>query len=341
MSEPTTPRKNTKPSKIGGYTPTQQIGHGAMGDIWLCHDPSMDRMVVVKQMHASLMNQDDLMQRFQREAVILAHLNHPVIVQPHALWKEKDGKLSLSMEFVQGKSLRELLNKDSRPPVWAVMYIMYEILSAVGHAHREGVIHRDLKPANIMIDKDGRVRLLDFGVAHAETEDTALTMAGAVIGTAAYMSPEQILGFEITPASDLFSIGIVMSEMLIGENLFRGENLEQTSKRIQKLKLSMKAFPDDVPKPLRKFVMKFLEKKPKNRPVSACDAADQLAKMLLPYPRDLTPYLADWVYSTSQDTVSELTVPVTPNRSKRIFATGAVSGFILALVLVTLAYLIL
>lgn len=341
MSEPTTPRKNAKPSKIGGYTPTQQIGHGAMGDIWLCHDPSMDRMVVVKQMHASLMNQDDLMQRFQREAVILAHLNHPVIVQPHALWKEKDGKLSLSMEFVQGKSLRELLNKDSRPPVWAVMYIMYEILSAVGHAHREGVIHRDLKPANIMIDNDGRVRLLDFGVAHAETEDTALTMAGAVIGTAAYMSPEQILGFEITPASDLFSIGIVMSEMLIGENLFRGENLEQTSKRIQKLKLSPKAFPDDVPKPLRKFVLKLLEKKPKNRPVSACDAADQLSRMLLPYPRDLTPYLADWVYSTCQETVSELKVPVTPNRSKRIFATGAASGFILALVLVTLAYLIL
>ena len=105
--------------------------------------------------------------------------------------------------------------------------------------------------------------------------------------------------------------------------------------------IAMKAFPDDVPKPLRKFVIKLLEKKPKNRPVSACDAADQLSRMLLPYPRDLTPYLADWVYSVSQETVSELQVPVTPNRAKRIFATGAASGFILALVLLTLAYLIL
>lgn len=338
MSEATTPRKSTKPAKIGGYTPTQQIGHGAMGDIWLCHDPSMDRMVVVKQMHASLMLQDELMQRFQREAIILSHLNHPVIVQPYALWKEKDGKLSLSMEFVQGKSLRDLLNKNNRPPVWAVMYIMYEILSAVGHAHRQGIIHRDLKPANIMIDNDGRVRLLDFGVAHAETEDTGLTMAGAVIGTAAYMSPEQILGFEISPASDLFSIGILMSEMLIGENLFRGENLEQTSKRIQKLKLSSAAFPDDVPKPLRKFVLKLLEKKPKNRPVSACDAADQLSRMLLPYPRDLTPYLADWVYSTCQDTVSELVVPVMRNKTKQFLLGGFIAGVALATAITALIF---
>lgn len=335
------PRKTAKPAKIGGYTPTQQIGHGAMGDIWLCHDPSMDRMVVVKQMQVSLMSQDDLMQRFQREATILAHLNHPVIVQPHALWKEKDGKLSLSMEFVHGKSLRELLNKNSQPPVWAVMYIMYEILSAVGHAHRQGIIHRDLKPANIMIDNDGRVRLLDFGVAHAETEDTALTMAGAVIGTAAYMSPEQILGFDITPSSDLFSIGIMMSEMLIGENLFRGENLEQTSKRVQKLKLSPKAFPAGVPKQLIKFVLKLLEKKPKNRPVSACDAADQLSRMLLPYPRDLTPYVADWVYSTCQETVSELQVPVSPDKSKKFLFTGFAAGAVVALSLAGLLHTLL
>lgn len=332
------PRKSAKPSKIGGYTPTQQIGHGAMGDIWLCHDPSMDRMVVVKQMQAPLMNQEELTQRFEREAVILAHLNHPVIVQPHALWKEKDGKLSLSMEFVQGKSLRELLNKNNRPPVWAVMYIMYEILSAVGHAHRQGIVHRDLKPANIMIDNDGRVRLLDFGVAHAEIEDTALTMAGAVIGTAAYMSPEQILGFDISPSSDLFSIGILMSEMLIGENLFRGENLEQTSKRIQKMKLSPKAFPANVPKQLCKFVLKLLEKKPKNRPLSACDAADQLSKMLLPYPRDLTPYLADWVFSTCSETVSELQVPVTPSKKKQYFLTGLITGVCVALTLMVLIH---
>lgn len=338
MNESSPTRKSTKPSKIGGYTPTQQIGHGAMGDIWLCHDPSMDRMVVVKQMHASLTDQETLLARFQREATILAHLNHPVIVQPYALWKEKDGKYSLSMEFIQGKSLRELLNMNERPPVWAVMYIMYEILSAVGHAHRQGIIHRDLKPANIMIDNDGRVRLLDFGVAHAETEETTLTIAGAVIGTAAYMSPEQILGFEISPSSDLFSIGIMMSEMLIGENLFRGENLEQTSKKIQKLKLSPKAFPDDVPKELRKFVIKLLEKKPKNRPVSACDAADQLAKMLLPYPRDLTPYLADWAYATMQSTVSDLKVPIKPDKTKQHILFGFLSGFILSACLATLLY---
>lgn len=302
--------KTDKPSKIGGYKPTQPLGQGAMGELWLCHDPSLDRMVVVKQMKNSLSERDDAVKRFMREGNILAHLNHPAIIQPHALWKEKDGKLSLSMEFVHGWTLRNLLDKCPKPPIWVVMNIIYNVLSALGHAHRNGVVHRDLKPANIMIDKDGRIRLLDFGIAHTDNpiSDTgeSLTVSGAILGTLTYMSPEQTMGEAATPLSDLFAVGIIASEMLLGENIFRGENFSSTIQRIQKIRITEKAFPKDVPAGLRKLVIKLLAKKPKNRPLTANDAADELSEVMKNLPRDLTPYMDIWMEQVkNSDSVTE------------------------------------
>ena len=205
-----------KPSKIGGYTPTQELGSGAMGQLWLCHDKSLDRMVVVKQMQQDIEDNDVNIRRFMQEGNILAHLNHPAITKPYALWKEKDGKLSLSMEFVHGLTLRQILDKVKQPPLWIVLNILHEILCALGEAHRKGIVHRDIKPANIMIDNDGRIHLLDFGIAHSENllqfnkgEDAErLTQTGAILGTVTYMSPEQTVGEEATPASDLFAKSI-------------------------------------------------------------------------------------------------------------------------------------
>ena len=262
--------KDALPKRIGGYTPTQMLGHGAMGNVWLCHDESLDRMVIVKQMVPKLLDQDSFIYRFQQEATILAHLNHPAIVVPYALWKEADGQLSLSMEFVMGKNLREILDVCKRPPVWVVMAILHEIFLALSAVHRAGIVHRDLKPANMMIDRDGRIRLLDFGVAHVDKryeDDMTLTMAGSQIGTGAYMSPEQTVGDEATPASDLFSMGIIASEMLLGENVFRGQSLNETFQNIRRMVIGKKAFPPDTPKELVKLIMRLLEKKPSKRPL--------------------------------------------------------------------------
>ena len=309
--------KEAMPKKIGGYKPTQVLGHGAMGNVWLCHDESLDRMVIVKQMVPTLLEQEAFIRRFQQEATILAHLNHPAIVVPYALWKESDGQLSLSMEFVMGKNLREILDVCKRPPVWVVMAVLHEIFLALSAVHRAGIVHRDLKPANMMVDKDGRIRLLDFGVAHMDKvyeDDPTLTMAGSQIGTAAYMSPEQTIGDDATPASDLFSMGVIASEMLLGENVFRGESLNQTLQNIRRLKIGKKAFPEGTPKQLVKLVMQLLEKKPSKRPLSAADVADELSRIMRAYPRDLTPYLSEWVTSAIKGEITAIEPKTYPNK---------------------------
>ena len=302
-----TTKKQTKdalPKKIGGYTPTQMLGHGAMGNVWLCHDESLDRMVIVKQMVPKLLDQDSFILRFQQEATILAHLNHPAIVVPYALWKESDGQLSLSMEFVMGKNLREILDVCKQPPVWVVMAILYEIFLALSVVHRAGIVHRDLKPANMMVDKDGRIRLLDFGVAH------------------------------------LFSMGVIASEMLLGENVFRGESLNQTLQNIRRLKISKQAFPEGTPKPLMKLVMRLLEKKPSKRPLSAADVADELSRMLQSYPRDLTPYLSEWVTSTMKGTNTAIEPATYPDKAKKLFIIGLATGIIVPTAIFTLLHLL-
>lgn len=321
--------KDALPKRIGGYTPTQMLGHGAMGNVWLCHDESLDRMVIVKQMVPKLLDQDSFIYRFQQEATILAHLNHPAIVVPYALWKEADGQLSLSMEFVMGKNLREILDVCKRPPVWVVMAILHEIFLALSAVHRAGIVHRDLKPANMMIDRDGRIRLLDFGVAHVDKryeDDMTLTMAGSQIGTGAYMSPEQTVGDEATPASDLFSMGIIASEMLLGENVFRGQSLNETFQNIRRMVIGKKAFPPNTPKELVKLITRLLEKKPSKRPLSAADAAAELSRIMRIYPRDLTPYLADWVNSTMKGEKTTIEPETYANRSKLIIAITALSS---------------
>ena len=339
--------KNTKPTKIGGYTPTQELGSGAMGQLWLCHDKSLDRMVVVKQMQQDIEDSDTNVRRVMQEGNILAHLNHPAITKPYALWKEKDGKLSLSMEFVHGLTLRQILDKVPQPPLWVVLNILHEILCALGEAHRKGIVHRDLKPANIMVDNDGRVHLLDFGIAHTENplkfnkgEDAErLTQTGAILGTVTYMSPEQTVGEEATPASDLFAIGIIASEMLMGQNIFRGTSFSDTLQRIQKLRVTEKAFSKELPRRLRKLIEKMLQKDPRKRPLTAFDAAEQISLVMRNYPRDMVPYMAMWIFAI-KDSIKQKTEsidemlytepPVYPTHTKFLlfkgFCMGALAG---------------
>lgn len=325
------------PSKVGGYKPIQALNSGAMGNLWICRDPSLDRMVVAKRLHPHLNSNETFVKRFLQEGSILAHLNHPNIVQPYGLWKDSDGNLTMSIEYVNGSSLKELLAKNAQPPVWVVMTILYEILITLSHAHRNGVIHRDLKPANLMIDKDGRVRLLDFGIAHTDEplkDGEELTETGCIMGTAAYMSPEQITGQKSNYSTDLFSLGVIASEMLIGENLFRGSNFEETRENILKMKFTPEVFPKDVPMELRTLVLRLLQKKSSKRPSSACDVANEVSVMMETFPRDMSPYIADWADAVKHDQpLDSLMEPAMP-KSRFGFRMGFILGMLFVGILV-------
>ncbi len=324
-----------------------------MGSLWLCHDPSLDRMVVVKQMQDGLEENEGNVRRFLQEGYILAHLNHPAIIAPHALWKEKDGKYSISMEFVHGRTLRQILDKCPTPPLWVVMSILYDVLGALGHAHRNGIVHRDLKPSNIMIDKDGRVRLLDFGIAHNDNSvkllkgdetDQRITAENAILGTVTYMSPEQTMGIEATPASDLFALGVIATEMLLGENVFRGDSFRGTADRIQRLQVTPKAFSKEVPPELVRFVLKLIQKKPKDRPLTANDAADRLSNLMKNYPRDLSPYLGMFLAAVkdADENAEEGDYPSPPvyrNGNRKSILIGFAAGCVLAALTTALKFL--
>lgn len=333
-------KKAALPSRIGLYKPTQFLGHGAMGNVFLCHDESLNRMVVVKQMVQTLYDQGSFVERFEREARILSKLNHPTIVHPYALWQESDGQYSLAMEFVYGKSLREILDKNPNPPLWAIMEILYQISSGLAEAHRYGVTHRDVKPANIMLDKDGRVRLLDFGVAHDENDGLDLTEDHAQLGTASYMSPEQIADSStITPASDVFSIGIIASEMLLRKNPFRGTSLAETFNNIQKKKIPAKAFAKETPKELVDFILQMLKKDPHKRPLSN-DIAEFFSKMMRHYPRNMCPYMVEWANAALNGNESTIEPAPYAEKKRLSFKTGLVTGSILASVVAITIYVI-
>ena len=234
------------------------------------------------------------------------------------------------MEFVYGKSLRLLLDKCPKPPLWVVMEFIFQISSGLAEAHRYGVTHRDVKPANIMLDKDGRVRLLDFGVAHDE-KDQELTEDFAQLGTASYMSPEQIRDSKnITPASDVFSIGIVACEMLLGENPFRGSSLSETFNNIQKKKISAKAFDSSIPKDIVHFLLELLRKDPRKRPM-ANDVAEFFSEAMHRYPRDLRPYTVEWANSVLNGTDSSITPVPYREKKKLSFKAGVIVGAIIAI----------
>ena len=327
----TATRKRSKPTKIGGYTPLKKIGQGAMGDIWLCDDPSLCRRVVVKQMLPSLRGYEDLLARFKRECVLLAALHHPNIVHPYALWQERTGKLALAMEYVDGVTFRQILDVQNRPPIWVVLYLTHEILRTLICVHANQIIHRDLKPSNMMVEKNGCVRLLDFGIARDANPGQDMTIPGSVLGTAAYMSPEQVRGYTVTYASDIFSLGIIVCEMVMGSNPFRGESMELTSQYILNLKLKIKNFPPQVPYRLRYWILKCLEKRPQDRFRSTKEAADSLAQIMEGYPRQLDIPMREWLSATMRNEP----LPHLPKNSKLQIlkigvAIGVASGALLA-----------
>jgi serine/threonine-protein kinase len=323
--------KAKAPEKIGQYSVQDCIGQGSMGEIWLCHDPSLDRMLVIKRMQLALRGYEDLIQRFNREVQVLAAMNHPNIVQVYGYWMEK-GQLNLSMEFINGWSLRQILDKSPIMPIWAACTVLWGCLNALVHVHTRRFVHRDLKPGNIMVDFAGQTKLLDFGIARIENQE--ITIPGTVIGTAAYMSPEQVKGESATELSDIFSLGIIAFEMLTGKHPFKEDSVEKTSKNILSKNISPANFTENIPNELRRLICKMLAKEPAKRMSSAYNCLTELDFIMKGLPRELLLPLSSWLRSVRK----EMPLPAPPVWGKNVpplawiasaAGVGLVAGFVL------------
>ena len=209
-------------SLSGRYRLDQQIGTGGMSTVYRAFDTVLERQVAVKLMHRDMAGHPDQLERFRREARAVAQLNHPHIVQVIDAG-EDDNMPYIVFEYVEGETLKDRIRRYGRLPVPEAIAYAIEIAWALGAAHDRGIVHRDVKPQNVLVDEEGSAKVTDFGIART-LDQQGLTADGRVLGTTDYVSPEQALGHAVTGQSDLYSLGVVLFEMLTGDVPFHGEN---------------------------------------------------------------------------------------------------------------------
>jgi serine/threonine-protein kinase len=268
--------------QVGRYEITERLGKGGMASVYRAHDPSIERDVAVKFLHATLAQDDEYRERFLREARAAGSLAHPNIVTVHDVGQIQ-GRPYMAMELLDGQTLSDLLDKDRMLPVRDAVLIGMQLARALGYAHARGIVHRDIKPGNIMLLRDGQtIKVTDFGIAHMDDGGRAQTQVGAVLGTPQYMSPEQTRGEKLDGRSDLFSAGIVLYQMLSGERPFRGDSLVAVATKIaNEDPPSLTAKRREVPATLRRVVERCLAKSPAQRYQSGEELAEALKKVLL------------------------------------------------------------
>jgi serine/threonine-protein kinase len=206
----------------GRYRLDAQIGTGGMSTVYRAFDTTLERVVAVKLMHREIASDSDQLERFRREARAVAQFSHPHIVGVIDAG-EDDGRPYIVFEYVEGETLKERIRRSGRLPVDESLAYAIEITRALGAAHHRGIVHRDIKPQNVLIDEEGMAKVTDFGIARSLDEE-GLTADGRVLGTTDYVSPEQALGHAVNGQSDIYSLGIVLWEMLTGDVPFHGEN---------------------------------------------------------------------------------------------------------------------
>ena len=278
--------------KLAQYTVVDALGEGGMGEVWRAEDSKLGREVALKVLPDEFAKDPDRMARFEREAKVLASLNHPNIATLFGLESVASGTetetgtetVFLAMELVEGEDLSERIKRGAVPVEEAVA-IALQIAEALEAAHEQGIVHRDLKPANIKLRSDGTVKVLDFGLAKAwETDhgDSSLslsptmtahaTQAGVILGTAAYMSPEQAAGVSADRRADIWAFGVVLWEMLTGHKLFEGETVSHVLASVLKDDVDLGELPAETPVRLRNLIARCLRKKPKQRLQAIGDA---------------------------------------------------------------------
>ena len=207
----------------GRYELHRQLARGGMADVFLARDLLLDRPVAVKVLFDEFSDDPNFVERFRREAQRAANLNHPNIVSVYD-WGEERGTYFIVMEYVEGRSLAEIIRTGGPLHPDRAAEVASEVAAALGFAHRNGIVHRDVKPGNVLLAPNGHVKVADFGIARALAgAQNEITQAGIVMGTATYLSPEQAQGREVDPRSDLYALGVVLYEMLLGRPPFSGD----------------------------------------------------------------------------------------------------------------------
>ena len=263
-------------TRLAHYEILEPIGKGGMGEVYRARDGKLGRDVAIKVLPDEFAENEERLARFKREAKVLASLNHPGIAAIHGL-EESKGTHYLVLELVPGETLAERISRGPIP-VEEAIEIAKKIAEALEEAHEQGIVHRDLKPANIKQTEDGKIKVLDFGLAkvfqeEAPDADSSMsptltrdaTRVGVILGTAAYMSPEQAKGKKVDKRTDIFAFGAVLYEMLTGKKAFRGDDVSEVLASVIKLEPEWDALPAELSPTLRMFLTRCLEKDPKRR----------------------------------------------------------------------------
>jgi eukaryotic-like serine/threonine-protein kinase len=277
--------------KLGSYEILSPLGAGGMGEVYRARDTKLNREVAIKVLPAAMAQDSERMARFQREAQVLASLNHPNIASIYGL-EDSGGVRALVMELVEGQTLAERLKSGAMPTEEALL-VVRQISDALEAAHERGIIHRDLKPANIKITEEGVVKVLDFGLAKAmapeesssgisnsPTISIAATQAGMILGTAAYMSPEQAKGKKVDRRADIWAFSCVFYEMLAGKKIFEGETTSDVLAAVIRAEPDWNALPENIPGSIRKLLQRCLQKDPKQRLRDIGDARITIEEVL-------------------------------------------------------------
>ena len=260
----------------GRYRVEGTLGQGGMAAVYLAHDSELDRAVAIKVLADHLSSDEAFHQRFLREARMAAKLSHPNIVHVYDQGEE-DGRPFIVMEYVDGPTLSDELKRTGPLQPGRVVDLALQICGGLEHAHASGLVHRDIKPGNLLLREDGTVKIADFGIARA-AQATKLTQIGSVLGTAAYLAPEQAAGEPVTAAADIYSLGCVLFELLTGRTPYVFETLpELVVKQREEPITPLRELQPDVPAELEAAVMHCLARRPEYRPASAAELAQELA----------------------------------------------------------------
>jgi serine/threonine protein kinase len=267
------------PSTVGDgrYRLERLLGHGGMAAVYLGRDTELDRPVAVKLLAENLAGDAVFRKRFLREARLAARLSHPNVVSVYDAGESRAGQPYIVMEHVEGRTLADLLHERGRLSAAEAVGLAAQACRGLGLAHAAGLVHRDVKPQNLLLREDGTLKIADFGIARA-AETTALTEVGTVLGTAAYLSPEQAAGEEVTSAADVYSLGAVLYELLTGRPPYTFDSLgELAAKQAEGAIAPVSERAPEVPRRVEDAVMRSLARNPAYRPASAEAFARELA----------------------------------------------------------------
>ena len=262
------------------YRVERSVGRGGMAEVFLAHDLLLDRPVALKVLFPEYANDPSFVERFRREAQSAAGLTHPNIVAVYD-WGKVNNTYFIAMEFVQGRTLASILKEKLRLTARQACDVAVDVASALGFAHENGVVHRDIKPGNILIGSTGQVKVADFGIARAlgSAVEEGLTQTGSVMGTATYLSPEQAQGSQPDPRSDIYSLGVMMYEMVAGRAPFIGDNAVGVAyQQVHGVPPALSEFVSDIPREFEAIVAKCMAKSAERRYVNAGALRDDLRR---------------------------------------------------------------